>query len=128
MGRIATALFVFGCIAGAARAARAATLDPFRAADAGRGDRPLDPFRVAQALPMPPREEEKPKPAAKPQPAAAQPQPAAAQPQPAAAQPQPAAAQPQPAAAPPQPAAKACQKDEDCSEGNICKANTCQPI
>jgi len=60
-GRIAAALVVLGCIAGAARTASAATtLDPFRAGGKASGDREraLDPFkRVAQALPVPPAEE-----------------------------------------------------------------------
>src|SRR5262245_13456903 len=129
MRRIAAALFVFGCIAAAASTARAATLDPFRSA--AKGDRALDPFRVAQALPLPPVKEEKPKaqPPAKPQPAP-NPQPAP-KPQPApttstsAPSPSPSPSSPKPAASPPP---KACQRDEDCSEGSICKANTCQPI
>src|SRR5262245_34989599 len=112
LGRTAAALFVFGCIAGAAGTARAATLDPFRTA--AKGDRSLDPFRVAQALPLPPQEEkQKPAPAAQPQPAT-----------------KPPTATPTPSSTPPAaaPAAKACQRDEDCNEGSICKASTCQPI
>ena len=109
VGRTAAALVVFGCIVGAARTASAASLDPFRTG--ARVDRGLDPFRVAQALPAtPPAEPKK----ATPTPAA----PAAA----------PAPASNAPTSTPAQPQAKACQKDDDCPDGNICKSNVCQKI
>src|SRR6266498_1424118 len=100
-GGIAAALVVFGCIVGAARTASAASLDPFRTgARSARSDRGLDPFRVAQALPAtPPEEPKKATPATAPN-----------------------------TNAPAKPAAKACQKDDDCTEGNICQANVCQKI
>jgi hypothetical protein len=119
IARIAAALFVFGSIAGAARTAAAATLDPFRAGGARVGkDRgaALDPFRVAQALPAVPPEPEPPK--AKPAPAPAATPASTPTSAPARA----------PAPAPASAAAKSCQRDEDCGEGNICQANACQPI
>ena len=113
---ITSALIALACIAGAAGTARASALDPFRAA--GRGPdgagRALDPFRrVAQALPAVPAEpaqrqddEKAPPPQAKPT------------------APAPAASTPAPAAPP----KIACQRDEDCPEGNICQANACKAI
>ena len=100
--RIAVGLCAFACIGGVARTARAARLDPFRGGgdDARRSGGALDPFRVAQALPGPPLEEEKPKPAPK--------------------------AKPSGDAS--TPTAKACQRDEDCGEGSICQANVCKAI
>jgi hypothetical protein len=100
--RVAAALLVFGCIAAAGGTARAASLDPFRAggAKADGADKALDPFRrLAQALPAQPEETPKAQPASKGQKATAA-----------------------------APAPKACQKDEDCPEGNICQANVCQKI
>jgi len=106
---ITAALIALACIAGAAGTARASTMDPFRAAGHGAG-KALDPFRqVAQALPGPPLEEEKPKAA----PAKAQPAPSTST---------------ATAAPPSEPAAKSCQRDEDCPEGNICQANACKAI
>src|SRR5262249_41837440 len=101
--RIAAALIAIACIAGAAGTARAATLNPFRkaAADTSGAGRSLDPFRVAQALPATPPEDEKPAPAKA------------------------APAKTAPAQAP---TARACQRDEDCGEGNICQANVCKAI
>jgi hypothetical protein len=119
----AVALIALAFIVGAAGTARAATLDPFRAgsARADKTERALDPFRrVAQALPAtPPEAEAKPQ----PQPAPAK-KPAAA---PAAPPASTSTATTTPAANP-APAAKACQRDEDCGEGNICQRNVCQPI
>jgi len=116
-GRIAAALVVLGCIAGAARTASAATtLDPFRAGGKASGDREraLDPFkRVAQALPVPPAEE----------PAKAEAKPAKeATPAPTT------STSTSTSTSTGTPAPKACQKDEDCAEGNICKANVCEKI
>jgi hypothetical protein len=107
LGRIAAALFVVGCIAGAAGTARAATLDPFRAADLGKGDRALDPFRIAQALPapMPDPEEAKPKPRPKPSSTTAP-----------------------NAATPTSATALSCQRDDECGEGKICKDGACEAI
>ena len=105
--RIAAALFGFACafVVVVARPAAAATMDPFRptsesaAASRSKSARsPLLPFRTAQAPSLPD------------QPAEAAPAPT-----------------PAPVASPPKaPAAKACQKDDDCPEGNICAANVCR--
>src|SRR5215468_3377512 len=109
MGRgrgIAAALIALACMAGAARTARAATLNPFRAGAGDSGARAMDPFRrVAQALPGPPLDEEKPKPAEKKQTSTSA-----------------------SAAAAAAAAAKSCQRDEDCGEGNICQRNVCKAI
>jgi hypothetical protein len=105
LARIGAALIALGSIAGAARTAGAATLDPFRAGPT-KADKALDPFRVAQAGTA----------ASPPKPTTT---PAAASTS---------APTPAPAPAPAKPPEKACQKDEDCSEGNICQANVCKAI
>ena len=114
--RIAAALFSFACAFAvvAARPAAAATLDPFRPTRAtGSGSTsmsapahaPLLPFRTAQAPSLPgPDPEPDPEPAAAAAPAAPSSAPAPA----------------------PAPTPKACQKDEDCPQGNICAANVCK--
>ena len=136
VGQVASGLIALACIAGLGRTAGAATLDPFRAGAAAGKARALDPFRVAQALPGP-QEEEKPAPKAAPAKPQA-PAPATSTPSPAptptptttpgaASTTTPAAAAPATAAAA-APPAKACQRDEDCPEGNICQASVCQRI
>ena len=132
MTRIAqiAALFVIGCIAIAARTASAATLDPFRTGGSNpvsdKRSGALDPFRVAQALPNP-AAAETPKPAKPVAPAAKPVAPAA---KPAASAPAPASTS-TPAAAPapaPATARKACERDDECGEGSICKERVCQAI
>jgi hypothetical protein len=118
--RIAAALAVFGCIAGAAGTSRAASLDPFR--NGARSDRALDPFRVAQAMPIPPSEEP-----AKAKPAETKPTPSTPT-APTNTSTPPSNTNSNTSTAAPVSAAKACQKDEDCPEGNYCQANVCQKI
>ena len=112
VARIAAALFVFGCIAGAARTASAATLDPFRTAGgsnpgparrsrsvpAGAGVAEPGGGEAARAGRRPRRQSRR-----RPRPR-------------------------RPSSSRRRRAAKACQKDEDCGEGNICKDNVCQAI
>ena len=110
VARIAAALSRLACIAGAARTASAATLDPFRT-----GGAEPRPARVARSVPAsrrrcPCRRCRR---SRRPGEAGAE----------RADDAEPAADAQRRRRAP-----KACQKDEDCADGNICQANVCQAI
>ena len=121
MKRLVAALFALGAIAGVARAAGAATLDPFRGA--AKAPAALDPFRVAQALPVPPAEEPASKPSTRTSTETATSTGKASDPSSSSSS----SSSPSSSSSA-SPAPKACQKDDDCPEGNICQANACKAI